>query len=240
MSALGLKGCPKADVAVFADTGDEPQWVYQHLEFIKEWSTIPVHIVQHGSLAADVIRRGKFIPIPVYSKSERGKSMLRRQCTREYKITPIEKFIRGYMGYRKGQRIKKNVRCLLGISIDEASRMKPSRTRWVTNSWPLVDAEMRRSDCLALLREHKIPEPSKSSCVYCPFHSDAFWIDLRKNHPDEWKRAVDYDEKFRNLSMSGSAQPVYIHKSLKPLSEVNFTGSNADWFDNECEGMCGV
>ncbi len=26
MSALGLYGCPNADVAIFADTGDEPAW----------------------------------------------------------------------------------------------------------------------------------------------------------------------------------------------------------------------
>src|SRR5271170_6914244 len=42
MSALGLQGCPKADVAIFADTGDEPAWLYDHLETLKKWSSIPI------------------------------------------------------------------------------------------------------------------------------------------------------------------------------------------------------
>ena len=32
------------DVAIFADTGDEPGWVYDHLETLKKWSSIPIHV----------------------------------------------------------------------------------------------------------------------------------------------------------------------------------------------------
>ena len=38
MSALQLEHypCPKADVAVFADTGDEPAWVYETLRYYRQ------------------------------------------------------------------------------------------------------------------------------------------------------------------------------------------------------------
>jgi len=29
LSTLGLHGCPRADCAIFADTQDEPAWVYR-------------------------------------------------------------------------------------------------------------------------------------------------------------------------------------------------------------------
>lgn len=37
MSALGMYGCPKADVAIFADTGDEPSWVYDQLHRLRQF-----------------------------------------------------------------------------------------------------------------------------------------------------------------------------------------------------------
>lgn len=39
LSAKGLYNCPKADIAVFADTGDEPQWVYDYLVVLQEFGT---------------------------------------------------------------------------------------------------------------------------------------------------------------------------------------------------------
>ncbi len=54
MSALGLKKCPKADLAIFADTQDEPEWVYDQLEVIVQWGKkhgLPVEVVTIGKLS---------------------------------------------------------------------------------------------------------------------------------------------------------------------------------------------
>lgn len=37
MAALGLRGVPRPDLVVFADTGSEPPWVYDHLMFMHRW-----------------------------------------------------------------------------------------------------------------------------------------------------------------------------------------------------------
>ena len=37
LSALGKQGVPRADFAVFADTGDEPRHVYEQLEKLEDW-----------------------------------------------------------------------------------------------------------------------------------------------------------------------------------------------------------
>ena len=54
-SAKGLHGVPKADLAIFADTQDENQETYDHLntleEFLKEHG-IPLHRVTVGKLSS--------------------------------------------------------------------------------------------------------------------------------------------------------------------------------------------
>ena len=144
------------------------------------------------------------------------------------------------LGYEPRQRIKKKAAALIGISLDEVSRMKTSRTPWVDNMYPLVDAKLRRSDCSAIVVDNGFGIPRKSSCVFCPFHSDSFWRDLKQNAPDEFQRAVRFDEEIRNSTSRGPDNPVYLHRSLTPLGEINFQEDQLDLFDNECEGACGL
>jgi hypothetical protein len=249
MSNLGLLDCPKADLAVFADTGDEPSWVYENVKRLKAWSKIPVDIVKQGHLSADVIGRhngtgGRFAAIPAFTLGDDGRaSILRRQCTREYKIQPIERHVREHGGITKGKRAKGvlDATALIGISLDEATRMKPSRTPWVTNRYPLVDAGLRRGDCLRIIREAGFPEPQKSSCVFCPYHSDEFWRKLGKNYPEEFEKAATFDDAIRDMSRSGVARPMFLHRSLKALRTIDFDKQArlfGDLEDEECEGGC--
>jgi len=250
MSALGLRGCPRADVTIFADVGDEPAWVYEHLAILEAWAArndLEICRVSAGHLSADVAARHnggrtRCAAVPAYTVGKDGRSaILRRQCTREYKIDPIEKEVRHRLGLVPRQRAPRgSATALIGISTDEASRMKPSRSPWCRNQYPLVEAGMRRADCLALLREHGLPEPRKSSCVFCPYHSDHFWKRLKLDYPDEFSRAVAFDEEIRDMSASGLRHPAYLHRSLIALSDVDFSESQLDLFDEECAGVCGV
>lgn len=256
MSMAGYKGCPKADVAVFADTQAEPRYVYEHLERLKALSSIEIVTVTAGDLAAESVG-GKFMRLPAFTSgpigpqsldgrigAPQGGGMVRRQCTREYKIAPIQKWVREHLGYTKGQRVKHDVRCLVGISVDEIQRAKPSQERWITRVHPLIDADMRRRDCLKYLEVIGWPIPSKSSCVFCPYHDDATWRNLRDNHPEDFARAVEFDKSVRDSQKAGITAPVFIHRSLKPLGEVVFKEAHTtplfDSFTEECEGVCGV
>lgn len=258
MSAKGLHGCPRADHAIFADTGDEPRWVMDHLEWCKSFATghgIELHVATAGRLS-DHIRasangtRNAFSPIPAYTMGEKREGLLRRQCTREYKLEPIQREVRRLLGAKKGARLAKGTRAnaMIGISIDEATRAKPSRVWWIENTFPLLDAGMRRSDCKALLDKHGAPVPRKSSCVFCPYKADRDWLELRDESPEDFAAAVDVDRVLRDATKKGAAAKAYVHRSCKPLDEVDFTrwkdldGQQFlfDAFDNECEGMCGV
>jgi hypothetical protein len=246
MSAKGLYGCPKADIAVFADTGDEPYWVYDQVKRLMGWGAhhgIAVHTTQRGHLSHDFTvgqRNGKrFASVPLFT--EKG-GALRRQCTREYKIEPIHKFVRKHLGYKPRQRVKHNVTAMMGISIDEVIRMKPSPTGWITNIYPLVNASLTRRNCQEILKDEGLPVAQRSACVFCPYHSDAYWHWLKNEHHAEFDRAVEFDRESRDMRVRGVRELAYVHRSLKPLDQVDFDPmrDQIDMFGNECEGMCGV
>ena len=246
MSALGLHGVPKADIAVFADTGDEPQWVYDTLKWYSEWSPIPVNVCRNEFSLSHELRIGAYgkrsASIPAFTAGADGReSMIRRQCTKEFKIEVIQKFVRRFLGIEARCKARRAVICFQGISLDEAHRMKPNRASWITNHWPLVDARLTRADCVRFLESQGLPVPRKSSCVFCPYHSDGYWRDLKDNYPEEFEKACGTDRAIRDMSKRGMRQPLFVHRSLVPLSEVKFRHEDQrEMFGNECDGVCGV
>ena len=240
MAAHGALG-EMPDCAIFADTGWEPKAVYEHLAKLKDALPFPIYIVSAGNLRDDVIQRNnttgqKFAAVPWYMRSKDGKqSMGRRQCTAEYKLRPIQKKIVELMG---GKRSKGGTEVWVGISTDEIMRMKPSRVQYIVNRWPLIEKRMNRNDCVRWMESYGWSAP-KSSCIGCPFHSNEEWRVLT---PKEFADAVEVDRAIRH--QSGAKGEQYMHRSLKPLEEIDFRTAEEmgqlNMFLNECEGMCGV
>ncbi len=245
---------PMPDVAIFADTQTEPPWVYEHLDHLRKnhGHKLPIRVVTGGNIEADILQsrdgRSRFASIPLRVLGTDGRpAMLRRQCTREYKIDPIRQELRRMLGLKPRQwaKGKYKVEEWIGISADEAQRAKPSRDTWITTRWPLLhDVTMRRSECIEWLRARNFPIPQKSACYFCPFHDDRTWADYKFNHPEVFERAVQFDRQIRKGKLRGVKEDAFLHRSLKPLDEVDFGDDTSNQleidFANECEGMCGV
>lgn len=243
------------ECAIFADTGDEPRAVYDWLAFLKTRANCPIYTVSAGTLSKDSTRlrlskksgNTYLAPsLPVHlQNSTGGKGMGQRQCTRNHKIDPINKFLRTYAEVPRGTKTPL-LNVLIGISTDEALRMKPAQKPWLQNSWPLIEAGMSRQDCLAWMQRHGYPKPPRSACVFCPYKSDAEWKFLKENDPTSFDLAARYERKLQVAYGQSTALPdgvvPFLHYTLKPLREVEFksTGKQIDQFNNECEGMCGV
>ncbi len=250
MALMAARGelTPMPDCAIFADTQFEPQGVYDHLDWLETQLPFPVHRVTAGNIRFDHVERKrngkerKYASIPLFRANGAGMGM--RQCTADYKIFPIRKKLRELIGLKYRQRAPKKiaVRQWLGISTDEAARMKPSRDAWVENVWPLVDAGMSRNDCLRWFEKaHPTRTLAKSACIACPFHNNAMWRDMKINDPASFEQAVEFDHAIRNI---GTGAEQYVHRSCKPLDEVDFRNledmGQLNFFNEECEGMCGV
>ena len=233
MAAVGELEQP--DCAIFADTQWEPKAVYKHLDRLEKALPFPVYRVTAGNLRDQTMGRfavrtsNYYNDIPWYSRTGMG----RRQCTTHFKLEPLARKQRELLGPRGKAEI------WIGISLDEAIRMRPARKQWQTNRWPLIELRMTRRDCQTWLTAHGWTAP-KSSCIGCPYHSDAQWRDLRDNSPSEWADALAVDAIIRNQRR----RPQFMHRQCVPLDEADLSTledhGQLNLFNNECEGMCGV
>jgi len=245
---------PPLDHAIFADTGWEPAAVYEHLDWLEGVAIeagVKVHRVSNGNLRADMLHAtGRYATMPFFivgEDAERG--MVRRQCTTEYKIKPIEKKIRELAGVAPRKRPKAVlVEQWYGISSDESHRMRDSPKPWVVNHYPLVDLRMTRHDCQLWLQRHGHTAP-RSACLGCPFHSDREWRNIRDFDPTGWADAVDFDYRIRQVSLGRRGDKAlrgvpYLHADRIPLAEVDLSTEEdhgqGSLFGDECQGMCGV
>ncbi len=87
---------PAIDCAIFADTGEEPQGVYDHLNWLKGLGGPPILVRSVGRLGEDLMRGRnstgqRFASIPAFTAAVEGQQLgiVRRQCTKEYKVEVI-------------------------------------------------------------------------------------------------------------------------------------------------------
>ncbi len=204
------------EAIVFADTGDEPAAVYEHLNHLEQVADITR--VSAGHLADTVST--SFMPVPLFTASG---GMGQRQCTKDYKLTPIRRHLRTF---------GRDVDLSVCISVDEVERAKASGLKWCRNVFPLLDLGWSRRDCKRYLEEHWPSPVPRSACVYCPLKSAREFLELREQHPEDWAQAVAFDEAARPFG--------YVHRSRRPLAEAILRPEDAGQLTLECEGMCGL
>ena len=210
---------------------------------------------------------GRAPVLPYFTATIEGQpsGMSMRHCTVDYKIKPLMKFVkREILGIKKYGRSPKEpvVQQWIGISQDEISRAKNSREPWSEHVFPFLnwgidspDGKVwRRYQIINWLKENfpEIEVP-RSACIVCPFHSNAEWRRIKEN-PEEWAQAVEFDKAVRvdhrkrtrkdGTPYKPMLQKRYLHKSCKPLDEVDIRSDEekgqGNLWDNECEGMCGM
>lgn len=247
------------NAAVFSDTQEEPGDVYSHLSWLESLGGPPIHRVTYGKLGDDLVKGTRetkygrrFASIPAFTAPEPGKrsGMCMRQCTRDYKVRPVEKWIReSLVGLRRYQHFpvdKVHVHQYMGFSYDEPGRAARAKARFAMSRWgsvhfPLFELEMTRADCVKYLEgrvPHKVP---RSACVFCPYKNDMEWRHLKENDQAGWARAVEIDHALRQdgAKRHGIDQKLYLHCQCVPLEEVDLKQAPG-MFEMDCEGGCGL
>jgi hypothetical protein len=153
------------DYAVFADTQEEPSYVYRHLAWLRSLGTPPILIGTAGKLGQHLIagtdsagnRKVKNVgmdgstrtaSIPAFTAKHherrgqfdscRDSGRVRRQCTKEYKAAVVERVIRReILGLKPRQRFPKDVQVVqwFGISVDEKIRARKITERFEEIKW---------------------------------------------------------------------------------------------------------
>lgn len=237
---------PRIDYAIFADTGDEPQWVYDQVAYLTKRLAsvgIPLYVVKSnvhpGGIVEAVRSGGRFASMPLYTGYPGiKKGILRRQCSNEWKVIPAESYTRQWMvehGHAfvrsNGARvIKRNlyIEQWYGIAADESYRVKERGPNWQKSVYPLVDLGWSTEDCLDYLKNKGLPIPGQSACRVCPYHDDMYWLMLKTYHLADFEHACQFDDWLRtpeaglSISMGKIIQECYLHASCIPLREVDF------------------
>lgn len=236
------------DGAIFADTGWEPRRVYEHLDRLGKVladAGVALHRVSRGNLRDDSLDPlHRYASVPYFVRNPDGSDgMGRRQCTSEYKLSPINRAVRTLLGaappdYRrvpKGQVAEQ----WIGFSTDEIHRVSDKRdVRYIRKRYPLIELGMDRDACERWLRRRGWGDVAKSACIGCPYHGNRQWRDLRDNHPDEWADAVAFDEAIRKggargLPLNGEA---FLHRSRVPLTLAPIDRvTSAEWHDRQTD-----
>ena len=233
---------PMPDVALFADTGEEPAPIYEQVRWLASGNVLPfpVETVGVGRRLGDGLldRRdgsGRFASVPFFTA---GGGQARRQCTREFKIAALQSAQRSLMGYQPRQRIRETCEVWIGFTTDELVRCGAAFEPWVVNRYPLIEKRMSLLDCIAWLERHDYPVPMRSQCVCCPYRSNREWYDLRTRDPDGFERACELDDAVRHSS--GMREAGYLHHSRRPLRSVDLSAHDDPRLDLGCEGECGT
>jgi hypothetical protein len=212
---MAVHGELELDAAIFADTQWEPAAVYTWLDFLESTAAaagIAIHRVSAGSLRSNALAASSSAWIPMYTRKADGeRGMLRRQCTKNYKILPIRRKLRELGASRRNPTDQ-----LFGISLDELERMRSPDVSYVRHVYPLIDRRMTRTDCLQWLETKGYPQPQKSACVGCPYRRNSQWRELTDS---EFADAVEFDTGMRHRRHMMAE--TFLHGSCVPLEQVD-------------------
>lgn len=257
------------DLFIFADTGDEPQALYPHIEGMagllrQAGYHFEVVRAPMGTLSAHITRaadqgysRAEQLPFFVHD-AEKYKSAyaIPRRCTKAFKIEPIRRFATFWYGIHRGKpHGGGTVQMWLGLSADEKQRLKQGPVpgqEWATYFQPLAAMNWHRADCINYLAGKTYADGrqvliARSACVFCPFHSMAEWRAIKAN-PADWAKAVAVDEALERAHTNGGAfgfkNPLYLNSRGCRLRDLDLSAPAPDdqrsLWDNECAGVCGV
>lgn len=121
-----------------------------------------------------------------------------RWCTQRFKVNTIKKYYQ--------------IPCLelIGIDAGEIHRVKGLVGKTgVEQDFPLITAGIDRQGCIDIIKRHGLPIPPKSGCWICCFQSRAQWIELKRNHPDLFCRAVQLEKLCNERRAAAGKKPVY-------------------------------
>ena len=220
---MALDELPRTDFLIHADTHHEREGTYSFRRRWEPWlGQHGLEVVTVSGQRTDVVMANwgvnGSVMIPAFTVDQHGDpGQVRLQCTHDWKVMPARRFIRQAMVKRGLKATPGAVESWMGISWDEAHRVRDSDAAYITNVYPLIERRMTRQDCIAWLQAHSIEVPPKSACTFCPFRSIASWEALKRSGGADWQEAVAVDITIRDRR-PGFA--LYVHPHRLPVEQA--------------------
>lgn len=154
----------------------------------------------------------------------------------------IEKrrYMAGHAGAPCTMELKRNVRIAYtdindiqywGFTLEERQRAInfSERNPLLINKYPLIEYGIKKSDCLALIKEAGIELPAMyklgydhNNCIGCvKSGSPKYWNMIRRDFPEVFKKRAEQERKFKYRLCKVKGEPVYLDE-LDP-NEIEHT-----------------
>jgi hypothetical protein len=230
-SLIRLGKLPRPDVVFMTDTGRERSSTWPFVDgFIRPALAavgLELTVVKAQEFARLDIYRGNTILLPGFTTQSGSVGKLSPFCSGKWKREVAERWMRS-IGIEKA-------RNWIGISRDEARRIRAQSQKWLELWYPLIfEVPMRREECVQLIRDQgwtdHIPH---SACWMCPNHSDAEWIDMKRHWPIDFAAACDLEAEVRQKDSH-----FYLHQSCVPLGAVDFLAQSTMFPERGCMEGC--
>jgi len=233
---------------VFCDTKKELDETYEYLIKLETYLGKKITYLKYSDgYGFDEILQLKngFLPSPES-----------RWCTEYLKLKPYEKYIGS-----------DPVISYVGIRADEPHRKgyisaKPN----IQTVFPYIENNIRHDDVMRILDEAGLGLPdyykwrSRSGCYFCFFQQKREWVGLLENHPDLFKKAIEYekyetdsnttqftwcqDESLAELSIPERVEEIKTeYKKRKNRLKTKFIGNQKlkdMWLDDDFEVACNI
>lgn len=194
------------DLILFADPGGEKPETYESIALVMDWImrelgariiTVRASSKTDSSLEESCLRLG-VLPSIVYGG---------RTCSHRWKIEPSDKYLRAWdpakQSWSEGRKIQKAI----GIDAGELRRAKDFGDEKTTVIYPLIEWGWYREDCVSAIQDAGLPIPVKSACFFCPSSTKVDVLNLKRDHPALFDRAVAMEhaaaEKLVNIKGLG-------------------------------------
>jgi len=197
MVELLLSQNKPVDYIIFSDTLHEFPLMYEYLEKFDNY------IKKKYGKKITYLKPRKTFEDWVFGEIAKGnhKGMVRgiprvlQPCywTREAKVRPVERFI-------KGKKFKNTVQ-YIGYTYSE---LKRSQVKDSNQKFPLIEAKMCEADVDALLKSIDMVNPlyeffDRTGCSFCPKQSERAFYVLYKKFPDVWNYMRGIEDKLLRM-----------------------------------------
>ena len=228
---------PRPDRIVIADTGREKTstWDYRSevTEPLAQSLGMTIEIAPRRLAYVDLYSHQGELLLPAYTLT--GK--LSAFCSTEWKQRVVRRYLKEQHGIGSAT-------AWIGYALDERQRYKPNkedRTGPWYRSFPLLDLNLTKRDCLQIITDFGLPIPPPSSCWMCPNMPNAEWLYVHDNYPADFERACQLDEAIREEDIANGGTGVWLHESRVPLREADLTAPDRKDPIRQCGlGMCFV
>jgi len=231
IAALIIQGkLPRPDAIIMADTRRERSATWRYVAGVLQPALqaigLEIQIARASEYATvDLFDKHGKLLIPAYTTQNGEIGKTRAFCSNEWKLFVVMRYLTAH-----GIRPCEN---WIGISTNEAHRMKDARVKWMSHVYPLCDLGISRQQCIEIAAKHGFPPAPKSTCYMCPNMSNATWREIRDDDPDDFQKAIDIEREARQRDPH-----IYLHKSGVTLDKAPLGVELPGLFDTCDSGYC--